>query len=90
MIEQQERYHNYILRRSREDREEMNTTTNIYVVHIYNKNNNSSVNKFLGVYSSKELADAAGKEHCETWGDGNLHHTVALSALDDIINGEQK
>ena len=67
MIDQQERYHNYILRRSREDREEMNTTTNIYVVHTYNKNNNSSVNKFLGVYSSKELADVAGKEQCEIW-----------------------
>jgi hypothetical protein len=93
MIDQQERYHNYILRRSREDREdreEMNTTTNIYVVHTYNKNNNSSVNKFLGVYSSKELADVAGKEQCEIWGDGNLHYTVTLSALDDIINGEQK
>jgi hypothetical protein len=90
MIVQQERYHNYILRRSREDREEMNTTTNIYVVHTYNKNNNSSVNKFLGVYSSKELADVAGKEQCEIWGDGNLHYTVTLSALDDIINGEQK
>ena len=57
MIVQQERYHNYILRRSREDREEMNTTTNVYVVHTYDKNNNSSINKFLGVYSSKELAD---------------------------------
>ena len=93
MIDQQERYHNYILRRSREDREdreEMNTTTNIYVVHTYNKNNNSSVNKFLGVYSSKELADVAGKEQCEIWGDVNLHYTVTLSALDDIINGEQK
>jgi len=84
------RYNNYILCNSREDRKEMNTTTNIYVVHTYNKNNNSSINKFLGVYSNKELADAAGKEHCETWGDGILHHTVIISALDDIINGEQQ
>ncbi len=90
MIVQQERYHNYILRRSREDREEMNTTTNVYVVHTYDKNNNSSINKFLGVYSSKELADNAGKEHCETWGDDNLHYTVIINALDGIINGEQQ
>lgn len=84
------RNNNYILRCSREDRKEMNITTNIYVVHTYNKNNNSSINKFLGVYSNKELADAAGKKHCETWGDGILHHTVIISALDDIINGEQQ
>jgi len=63
------------------------TTTNIFVVHIYKKINPIG-NKYLGVYSSKELADAAGKEHCETWGNDKLHYTVIISALDDIINGE--
>jgi hypothetical protein len=61
-------------------------TTNIYVVHTYNKIHPIS-NKYLGVYSSKELADAAGKEHCETWDNDKLHYTVIISALDDIING---
>jgi len=63
----------------------MNTTTNVYIVHTYNKGHPEQ-NRFHGVYSSKELADAAGKDYCETWGD-NLHYTVIISALDDIING---
>ena len=63
----------------------MNTTTNVYIVHTYNKGHPEQ-NRFHGVYSSKELADAAGKDYCETWGE-NLHHTVAIKALDDIING---
>jgi len=64
----------------------MGKTTNIYTVHTYNKDHPER-NRFHGVYSSKELADAAGKDYCETWGD-NLHYTVIISALDDIINGE--
>ena len=63
----------------------MNTTTNIYIVHTYNKGHPEQ-NRFHGVYSNKELADAAGKDYCETWGN-NLHYTVIISALDDIING---
>jgi hypothetical protein len=53
----------------------MNTTTNIYAVHTYNKERIASdtfQQEFRGVYSSKELADKAGKEYCdtqcETWG----------------------
>jgi len=67
----------------------MNTTTNIYIVHTYNKNTVGR-DKFLGVYSSKELADTAAKEYCETWGEDTLHYTVTISALDDIINGVHK
>jgi hypothetical protein len=42
------------------------------------------------VYSSKELADIAGKEYCKTWGEETLHHIVTIAALDDIINSVQK
>lgn len=65
----------------------MNTTTNIYIVHTFNKLQ-SVGNRFHGVYSSKELADKAGKDYCETYGE-NLHHVVTIKALDDIINGVQ-
>jgi hypothetical protein len=64
------------------------TTTNIFVVHTYNKEHPVQ-NRFQGVYSSKELANAEGKDYCETWGD-DLHYTVTISALDDIINGVHK
>ena len=71
----------------------MNTTTNIYVVHTYNKNriaDDTYQQEFRGVYSSKELADKAGKDYCETWGEeDSLHYHVTLKALDDIINGVQ-
>lgn len=63
----------------------MSETTNMYIVHTYNKDQPTQ-NRFQGVYSNKELADTAGKDYCETWGD-NLHYTVTISALDDIING---
>lgn len=68
----------------------MNTTTCIYVVHTYNKLVEGYYHKYHGVYSSKELADAAGKDYCETWGSDTYHYTVTISALDDIINGEPR
>ena len=68
---------------------EMNTTTNIYIVHTFKKIE-SVGNRFHGVYSSKELADKAGKDYCETWGEeDSLHYHVTIKALDDIINGVQ-
>ena len=67
----------------------MNTTTNIYIVHTFKKMGDGR-NRFHGVYSSKELADKAGKDYCETWGEeDSLHYHVTLKALDDIINGVQ-
>lgn len=41
--------------------------------------------KLVGVYSSKEKADAAGKEAIELLENG--HYTVTIKALDDIIDG---
>ena len=68
----------------------MNTTTNIYVVHTYAKLQEDKKHKYLGVYSSKELADKAGKNYCELWESDTLHYTVTISPLDDIINGEPR
>lgn len=68
----------------------MNTTVNIFVVQIINMDSNWPY-KLVGVYSSKELADAAGLEACEMWEeDGRMNHTVTILALDDIINGVHK
>ena len=73
----------------------MNTTTNIYAVHTYNKERiaaDTFQQEFRGVYSSKELADKAGHEYCdtqcETWGASISTILVTIKALDDIINGE--
>ena len=66
---------------------EMNTTVNIFVVQIINMDSNWPY-KLVGVYSSKELADAAGIRACEMWEeDGRMTHTVTILALDDLING---
>ena len=66
----------------------MNTTTNIYIVHTYNSGHPTN-NRFHGVYSSKELADAAGKDYCETWGE-NLHYTVAIARAMKKYGSPQK
>ena len=75
----------------------MNTTTNIYMQCIpitksVSQSDTLAIKSFHGVYSSKELADKAGKDYCdtqcETWGDeDSFHYTVTIKALDDIING---
>lgn len=56
---------------------------NIYIVHLVDSINNTFYH-LVGVYSSKEKADAAGKEACELR--LNSHHTVTIKALDDIID----
>lgn len=54
---------------------------NIFIVHLTKHSENTFYN-FVGVYSSKDKADAAGKEACELSPDS--HHTVTIKALDDI------
>lgn len=56
---------------------------NIYIVHLVRRDNNTAYN-LVGVYSSKENADAAGLEACELR--PNSQHTVTIKALDDIID----
>jgi len=57
---------------------------NIYIVHLIKRDVPSSFYNLVGVYSSKELADAAGLEACELR--PNSQHTVTIKALDDIID----
>ena len=57
---------------------------NIYIVHLIKRDVPSSFYNLVGVYSSRELADAAGLEACELR--PNSQHTVTIKALDDIID----
>jgi hypothetical protein len=57
---------------------------NIFIVHLINRDTNTAY-KLVGVYSSKERADSAGKEACELY--TNSQYTVTIKALDDIIDG---
>ena len=57
---------------------------NIYIVQMTKLLTNEPY-KLVGVYSSKEKADAAGKEAVEFL--ENSHYTVTIKALDDIIDG---
>lgn len=56
---------------------------NIYIVHLIKRDEGTAYN-LVGVYSTKELADAAGLEACEMR--PNTNHTVTIKALDDIID----
>ena len=56
---------------------------NIYIVHLIKRDENTAYN-LVGVYSSKDRADAAGEEACELC--QNSQHTVTIKALDDIID----
>ena len=57
---------------------------NIYIVHLSHRDSNAFYN-LVGVYSNKELADAAGLEACELR--PNSQHIVTIKALDDKIDG---
>ena len=59
-------------------------TQNIYIVQMTKLLTNEPY-KLVGVYSSKEKADAAGKEAVEFL--EKSHYTVTIKALDDIIDG---
>ena len=62
-----------------------NKTVNIYVVQMRNLNTDRPY-ELVGVYSTKKLADTAGKEACEMY-EGKMHYTIHILPLDDeIIN----
>jgi len=64
-------------------------TTNICILHVYDKTIHypePNVYKFIGVYSTKELADAKAIDYKDTWGD-QWQHIVTIKALDDYIEG---
>jgi hypothetical protein len=56
---------------------------NIYIVHLVHHNEHTFRN-FIGVYSTIEKADQAGKEACELR--PNSQHIVTIKPLDDIID----
>lgn len=56
---------------------------NIYIVHLIKRDTDTFYN-FVGVYSSKERADAAGEAAQEM--QPNSNYTVTIKALDDIID----
>jgi hypothetical protein len=56
---------------------------NIYIVHLIKRDSDTFYN-FVGVYSNKERADAAGEAACEM--QPNSNYTVTIKALDDIID----
>lgn len=64
-------------------------TTSIYILHVYDKTIHypkTSVYKFIGVYSTKELADAKANDYRDTWGD-QWQDTITIKPLDDYIEG---
>tara|TARA_B100000780_G_scaffold154033_1_gene107701 strand:- start:202 stop:402 length:201 start_codon:yes stop_codon:yes gene_type:complete len=63
----------------------MNTTVNIWITHRYNKHPEEHNPFLVGVYTSKELADAAGKASLEMFAEDSMHWTVTIKALDDKI-----
>lgn len=56
------------------------TRPNIFIVHMINLNTDEAY-KYVGLYSSKEKADEAGKKACEMY-DDKMHYTVILDVID--------
>jgi hypothetical protein len=65
---------------------EMNTTVNIFVVQLI-PIQSETPHKLVGVYSTRELADAAAEEALEFYDTDRMQSTIIILALDDIING---
>lgn len=57
------------------------TTPNFFIVHITNLKT-SEAYKYVGIYSTKEKADEAGKKACELFDEDRMHYTVTLDILD--------
>jgi|TARA_B110000211_G_C13933948_1_gene488457 hypothetical protein len=64
-------------------------TVNIFIVQVRNIVTDNQY-KIVGVYTTKEKADAAGLEACEMWEEGRMHHTVTILPLDGYIAGLEK
>jgi hypothetical protein len=58
--------------------------TNIYVVHIHAQCDQRPP-RFVGVYSNKTLADAAGETALELYEPGKMSHSVTIAPLDDWV-----
>lgn len=68
---------------------EMNPTVNIFVVQLIPVQSKTP-HKLVGVYSTRELADAAAEEALEFYDTDRMQSTIIILPLDDIINGVHK
>lgn len=61
--------------------------TNVYVVQLHAMSmSTASPPRFVGVYSTKELADAAGEAALEMYEPGRMSHSVVIAPLDDWVH----
>ena len=68
---------------------EYSMTTCIYIVQSQKNGTVRERYHLVGVYSNKQLADAAGKEHCDELNDfyeEQQHYSVTILPLDGIID----
>ena len=61
--------------------------TNVYVVQLHAMSmTTNGPPRFVGVYSTKELADAAGEAALEIYEPGRMTHSVIIAPLDDWVH----
>ena len=56
------------------------TRPNVFIVHMIDLDTDNPY-EYIGVFSSKEKADLAGKNACEMY-DGKMHYIVTLDIVD--------
>ena len=61
-------------------------TTNIFIVQLI-PIQSETPHKLVGVYSTRELADAASERALEFYDTDRMQSTITILALDDLING---
>lgn len=61
-------------------------TTNIFVVQLI-PIQSETPHKLVGVYSTRELADAASERALEFYDTDRMQSIITILALDDLING---
>ena len=63
--------------------------TNVYVVQLHAMSlNKVAAPRFVGVYSTKELADAAGEAALEMYDPNRMSHSVIIAPLDDWVHNK--
>jgi hypothetical protein len=61
--------------------------TNVYVVQLHAMSlTTAGPPRFVGVYSTKELADAAGEAALEMYEPSRMSHSVIIAPLDDWVH----
>ena len=61
--------------------------TNVYVVQLHAMAlTKVTPPRFVGVYSTKELADAAGEAALEMYEPDRMSHSVIIAPLDDWVH----